>query len=208
MNIQRGSYPLCIESNPVLSQHSKLCCSVTVFIAWKARHWIKVSAVPLTQHGPLSMSPFLSLEQKKNQTTKHEFQPVHISEAFLFSYQEKKPYLRTNFSFIRCITGSKNSSPGHQSFTSFGPSRRIDLQPPTCPLPGSWWKDKAGIQTPITSSSPSPHAPLSCPPLATNPFLSVSARICLWEGSIADREQKRGNRSRWKKKLRKKGKRI
>lgn len=118
--------------------------------------------------------------------------------SFSFQLRGKKPYLRTNFSFIRCITGSKNSSPRHQSSTSFGPSRRIDLQPPTCPLPGSWWKDKAGIRTPITSSSPSPHAPLSCPPLATNPFSSVSVRICLWEGSIADREQKRGNRSRSK----------
>lgn len=126
--------------------------------------------------------------------TKHEFQPIHIFEVFwflvfFFQLPEESPYLRTDFSFIRCILGSKNSSPGHQSFTSLGASRRINLQPPTCPLPGSWWNDKAGIQTPITSSTASSHAPLSCPPLAPNPFSSVRARVCSWKGSIADRKQ-------------------
>lgn len=145
----------------MLSQHSKLCCSVTALMAWKARHWIKVSAVPLTQHRPLSMSPFLSLEQKKKnkknpQATKHEFQPVHISEAFFVTYQKKAPtWEQISLSFDALLAASS----GHQSFTSFGPSRRINLQPPPCPLPGSWWKDKAGIQTP----SPSPTLmPTSC----------------------------------------------
>ena len=84
--------------------------------------------------------------------------------------------MKTNLSFIRCITGSKSGCPGCQPSTSFSPSLRINLQSPACPLPGPCWKGKAGIQNHITSSSPSPRAPHSCPPLATSLLSSVRAR--------------------------------
>lgn len=99
-----------------------------------------------SQYVPISIS---RTEKKITQATKHEFQPVHISEAFFFvAYQNKAPtWEQISLSLDSLLAASS----GHQSFTSFGPYRRINLQPLPCPLPGSWWKDKAGIQTPIPS---------------------------------------------------------
>lgn len=173
MNAQSGSYSLCIENNTVHGQHSTLCCSLAVFIAWKEKSKTLnkgISCATSTAWTSRYVTISLSRIEIKSWSSTHSY-----SWSF-FQLPEERLYMKTSFSFIRCVTGSKSGSPGCQSSTSFRPSMRTNLQPPTCPLPGPCWKGKPSIQNYITSSSPSPRAPHFCPPLATSPLSSVRAR--------------------------------
>lgn len=126
------------------------------------------------------MSPFLS---KQNQTTK-AWSSAHSYFWSFFQWPEERPYTKTNFSFTRCITGSMSSSPECQSSISIDPSMRINSQSPAWPLPGPWWRNKAGIQNHINGSSPC--APHSCLPFPSRLFLSVRERITARTACVKD----------------------
>lgn len=116
--------------------------------------------------------------------------------------------MKTDFSFIRCITGSKSGSPGCQSSTSFGPSMRINSQLPTCPLPGPCWKVKAGIQK--SHQQLLSLRPTFMPTICHQFVLKQNKEHC-WDcpckGSIA-RESKAGNGLKSQRNYVRKGKRL
>lgn len=173
MNTQSVPYPLHEVNDTVHSLHSMLCCSVTVFIAWKekARHWIKVSAVPLPQNRPPSMCHHLSLEQKQNQTTRSSTSFIFLK---LLSVTWWKTLYAKKFCLLTYAAGRREVVLG-ATVTIFGPfmKNKLTTTPPWTLLRGQGRDPKPHHQV----LSLSPHTCTCCLPPAWSRITNRAASV-------------------------------